>query len=67
MQMDERSGPMRNRSQSSAMSAASPAPIVQALEQARLAVGLSDPNPRVGCVLCDGAGRVRPRCRPQVG
>jgi diaminohydroxyphosphoribosylaminopyrimidine deaminase / 5-amino-6-(5-phosphoribosylamino)uracil reductase len=29
----------------------------QALAQARLAVGLSDPNPRVGCVIVDSDGR----------
>jgi diaminohydroxyphosphoribosylaminopyrimidine deaminase / 5-amino-6-(5-phosphoribosylamino)uracil reductase len=29
----------------------------QALAQARLAVGLSDPNPRVGCLIVDSDGR----------
>ncbi len=29
----------------------------EALDQARLAVGVSEPNPRVGCVLTDASGR----------
>ncbi|MBV8123802.1 MAG: bifunctional diaminohydroxyphosphoribosylaminopyrimidine deaminase/5-amino-6-(5-phosphoribosylamino)uracil reductase RibD [Pelomonas sp.] len=31
--------------------------MVLALSHARLAIGVSDPNPRVGCVLLDAAGR----------
>ncbi|HEY8360445.1 MAG TPA: hypothetical protein VIL30_23560, partial [Ramlibacter sp.] len=31
--------------------------IEQALAQARLSVGLSEPNPRVGCVLVAADGR----------
>ena len=31
-------------------------PLNRALSQARLAIGLSDPNPRVGCVITDAAG-----------
>lgn len=33
------------------------APMAAALEQARLAVGLSDPNPRVGCVIMSADGQ----------
>jgi len=37
----------------------SPAPpLLQALALARSAIGLSDPNPRVGCVITDAAGVV---------
>ena len=33
-------------------------PMQLALELARCAIGLSEPNPRVGCVITDAAGRV---------
>ncbi|RYY75216.1 MAG: bifunctional diaminohydroxyphosphoribosylaminopyrimidine deaminase/5-amino-6-(5-phosphoribosylamino)uracil reductase RibD [Comamonadaceae bacterium] len=32
--------------------------VTQALAQARHAIGISDPNPRVGCVIADAGGRV---------
>ena len=35
-----------------------PPPLVQALDLARLAIGLSEPNPRVGCVIVGGDGAV---------
>ncbi|WP_041675193.1 bifunctional diaminohydroxyphosphoribosylaminopyrimidine deaminase/5-amino-6-(5-phosphoribosylamino)uracil reductase RibD [Ramlibacter tataouinensis] len=40
------------------MTAASPVLAFQALELARQALWLSNPNPRVGCILCAPAGRI---------
>ena len=42
-----------------AMTAHLPTDAMQlALELAHSAIGLSEPNPRVGCVITDAAGRV---------
>lgn len=41
-----------------ALSAADHALLLKAVELAQAAIGLSDPNPRVGCVLHDAAGQL---------
>ncbi len=41
-----------------ALSAADHALLLKAVELAQTAIGLSDPNPRVGCVLHDAAGQL---------
>ena len=49
---------MRDTPTSSSFTAHDQVAMAQALTWAALGIGLTDPNPRVGCVISDGRGRV---------